>query len=79
MKDFTCVHSNGKYIVYFTTVNSAGNWGGGMMTFNSWPEMATAPQYQLAVGGTFAYAVLFRPEEYLGSNIPVGCPVSDLD
>ena len=26
-----------------------------------------------------AYAVLFRPEEYLGSNIPVGCPVSDLD
>jgi len=27
----------------------------------------------------FAYAVLFRPEEYLGSIIPVGCPVYDLD
>src|SRR4051812_29801654 len=26
-----------------------------------------------------AYAVLFRPEEYLGSSIPVGCPVYDLD
>src|SRR4051812_29046387 len=31
MKDFTCVHYNGKYIVYFTTVSSAGSWGGGMM------------------------------------------------
>jgi hypothetical protein len=47
MKDFTCVHYNGKYIVYFTTVNSAGSWGGGMMTFNSWSEMATATQYQM--------------------------------
>ena len=47
MKDFTCVHYNGKYIVYFTTVNSAGSWGGGMMTFKSWSEMATAKQYQM--------------------------------
>ena len=33
MKDFTCVNYNGKYIVYFTTVDSAGIWAGGMMTF----------------------------------------------
>src|SRR3954462_12959691 len=47
MKDFTCVHSNGKYIVYFTTVHSRGAWGGGMMTFTNWSDMATATQYQM--------------------------------
>src|ERR1043166_226914 len=26
-----------------------------------------------------AYAVLFRTEEYLGANLPVECPVYDLD
>src|ERR1035438_8569879 len=52
MKDFTCVHSNGKYIVYFTTVDNKGNYGGGMMTFTNWSDMATAPQHQLSFGGT---------------------------
>jgi hypothetical protein len=62
MKDFTCVHYNGKYIVYFTTVNSAGSWGGGMMTFNSWSEMATAQQYQMPIGTVAPTLFYFAPK-----------------
>ena len=62
MKDFTCVHYNGKYIVYFTTVDSSGNWGGGMMTFNSWPEMATAQQYQMPIGTVAPTLFYFAPK-----------------
>ena len=51
LKDFTCVQYNGKYIVYFSTVNNVGNYGGGMMTFTNWSDMATATQYQLPLGG----------------------------
>jgi hypothetical protein len=62
MKDFTCVHYNGKYIVYFTTVNSAGSWGGGMMTFNNWSEMATAQQYQMPIGTVAPTLFYFAPK-----------------
>src|SRR3954466_1557367 len=62
MKDFTCVHYNGKYIVYFTTVDSVGSWGGGMMTFNSWPEMATAKQYQMSQGSVSPTLFYFAPK-----------------
>ena len=62
MKDFTCVHYNGKYIVYFTTVDSSGNWGGGMMTFNSWSEMATAQQYQMPIGTVAPTLFYFAPK-----------------
>src|SRR5947209_14685117 len=48
MKHFSCVNYNGKYIVYFTTVNSAGTWGGGMMNYNSWSDMATGAGYQMS-------------------------------
>jgi hypothetical protein len=63
MKDFTCVHDNGKYIVYFSTVNSAGIWGGGMMTFNSWPEMAAAKQYQMPVDTVAPTLFYFVPKK----------------
>ena len=62
MKDFTCVHYNGKYVVYFTTVNSTGSWGGGMMTFSSWPEMATAKQYQMSQGTVAPTLFYFAPK-----------------
>ena len=62
MKDFTCVNYNGKYIVYFTTVDSAGIWAGGMMTFNNWSEMATAQQYQLPVGTIAPTLFYFAPK-----------------
>ncbi len=62
MKDFTCVHSNGKYIVYFTTVDSSGSWGGGMMTFTNWSDMATAPQYQMPIGTVAPTLFYFAPK-----------------
>jgi alpha-L-arabinofuranosidase len=62
MKDFTCVHYNGKYIVYFTTVDSAGSWGGGMMTFNTWSDMATAQQYQMPIGTVAPTLFYFAPK-----------------
>jgi alpha-L-arabinofuranosidase len=62
MKDFTCVNYNGKYIVYFTTADSAGIWGGGMMTFNSWSEMATAQQYQMSIGTVAPTLFYFAPK-----------------
>ena len=81
MKDFTCVHYNGKYIVYFTTVNSAGSWAGGMMTFNTWSDMATAQQYQMPIGTVAPTLFYFAPKniwvltyqwgaEYLTSTDP---------
>jgi len=62
MKDFTCVQSNGKYIVYFTTADSAGNWGGGMMTFTNWSDMATAPQHQMTIGTVAPTLFYFAPK-----------------
>jgi fibronectin type 3 domain-containing protein len=62
MKDFTCVNYNGKYIVYFTTADSAGIWGGGMMTFTNWSDMATAPQHQMPVGTVAPTLFYFAPK-----------------
>jgi hypothetical protein len=62
MKDFTCVNYNGKFIVYFTTVNSAGTWGGGMMTFTNWSDMATAQQYQMPIGTVAPTLFYFAPK-----------------
>jgi hypothetical protein len=62
MKDFTCVHYNGQFIVYFTTVDSSGNWGGGMMTFTNWSDMATAPQHQMPVGTVAPTLFYFAPK-----------------
>src|SRR4051794_17247622 len=73
MKDFTCVHYNGKYIVYFTTINSAGSWGGGMMTFNSWSEMATATQYQMP-RDTVAPTCSISPRRISGFSHTSGVP-----
>jgi hypothetical protein len=55
LKDFSDVVYNNQHIVYFTTVNSSGNWGGGMMTFPDWSQMGTATQY--ALGGGFDWGV----------------------
>jgi len=62
LKDFSCVQYNGEYIVYFTTVNNAGSYGGGMMTFANWSDMATAKQYQLPVGGCSPTLFYFAPK-----------------
>jgi hypothetical protein len=61
LKDFTCVHANGKYIVYFTA-GAASQWNGGMMTFNSWPEMATATQYKMPIDTVAPTLFYFAPK-----------------
>jgi hypothetical protein len=48
MKDVTHVFHNGEHILYYTTFQS--NWGSGMMTFNDWPEAASAPQTATSFG-----------------------------
>jgi aryl-phospho-beta-D-glucosidase BglC (GH1 family) len=60
LKDFSCVQYNGEYIVYFTTVNNVGSYGGGMMTFTNWSDMATAKQYPS--GGCSPTLFYFAPK-----------------
>ncbi len=82
LKDFSCVVYNDEYIVYMSTVNSSGSYGGGMMTFTNWSQMATATQYPLPLRRRCADADLFHPEEHLGSHVrvgPVDFQLPDLD
>ena len=62
LKDFSCVNYNGEFIVYFSTVNSSGGYGGGMMTFTNWSQMATATQYALPTGGVAPTLIYFAPK-----------------
>ncbi len=82
LKDFSCVVYNNQYIVYMSRVNNAGNYGGAMMTFTDWSQMATATQYSMPVGGVAPTLDLFHPEEDLGSHVrvgPVAFQLPDLD
>jgi len=49
LKDFTHVFFNNKHIVYMTT-HDQSNWGSAMMTFDDWPNAATATQTQTSFG-----------------------------
>lgn len=49
LKDFTHVLYNGKHVVYMTTHDQA-NWGSAMMTFNDWPDAASAVQTKTSFG-----------------------------
>lgn len=62
LKDFSCVKYNGTYIVDMSTVNSSGNYGGGMMTFTNWSQMATATQYAMPVGTVAPELMYFAPK-----------------
>jgi hypothetical protein len=62
LKDFTNVVYNNQHIVYFTTVGSSGNWGGGMVTFSDWPEMAAATQHAVPLGSVAPTLVYFTPK-----------------
>ncbi len=62
LKDFSCVNYNGKFIVYMSTVNSSGSYGGAMMTFTNWSQMATATQYPLPTGGVAPTLIYFAPK-----------------
>jgi hypothetical protein len=62
LKDFSCVRYNGQFIVYMSTVNSSGNYGGGMMTFTNWYQMATATQYAVPVATVAPTLIYFAPK-----------------
>jgi hypothetical protein len=62
LKDFSCVNYNGQFIVYMSTVNSSGNYGGGMMTFTNWYQMATATQYAMPVATVAPTLIYFAPK-----------------
>jgi hypothetical protein len=63
LKDFTCVVSSNQYIVYMSRVDSRGNYGGAMMTFTNWSQMATATQYSIPAGGVAPTLFYFTPKK----------------
>jgi hypothetical protein len=54
---------NNLYIVYMSRVNNAGSYGGAMMTFTNWSQMATATQYSIPVGGVAPTLIYFTPKK----------------
>jgi hypothetical protein len=62
LKDFSCVNYNGEFIVYMSTVNSSGNYGGAMMTFTNWSQMATATQYAMPLATVAPTLIYFAPK-----------------
>jgi autotransporter-associated beta strand protein len=62
LKDFTCVNYNGEFIVYMSRVDSSGNYGGAMMTFTNWSQMATATQYDMPVATVAPTLIYFAPK-----------------
>ncbi len=63
IKDFTCVVCSNQYIVYMSRVDSRGNYGGAMMTFTNWSQMATATQYSIPTGGVAPTLLYFTPKK----------------
>ena len=63
IKDFTCVVSSNQYIVYMSRVDTRGNYGGAMMTFTNWSQMATATQYPIPTGGVAPTLFYFTPKK----------------
>ncbi len=62
LKDFSSVVYNNQHIVYMSTVDGAGAYGGAMMTFTDWPQMATATQTPLPYGGIAPTLIYFKPK-----------------
>jgi hypothetical protein len=62
LKDFSSVVYNNQHIVYMSTVDNSGAYGGAMMTFTDWPLMATATQSPLPYGGVAPALIYFRPK-----------------
>jgi len=62
LKDFSSVVYNGQHVVYMSTVDGSGAYGGAMMTFTDWPQMATATQSPLPYGGVAPTLIYFKPK-----------------
>jgi hypothetical protein len=62
LKDFSSVVYNNQHIVYMSTVDNSGSYGGAMMTFTDWSQMATATQSPLPYGGVAPTLMYFTPK-----------------
>lgn len=62
LKDFSSVVFNNQHIVYMSTVNHTDGYGGAMMTFGDWSDMATATQNPIP-GGTAPTLIYFSPKK----------------
>ena len=62
LKNFSDVVFNNQHIVYMSTVDGTGSYGGAVMTFADWSQMATATQYPLPYGGVAPTLIYFTPK-----------------
>lgn len=62
IKDYSDVVYNNLHIVYMSTVDESGDYGGGMMTFADWPGAATATQNAMSVATVAPTLFYFTPK-----------------
>src|SRR5579872_24489 len=62
LKDFSDIVYNNQHMVYMSTVDTQGSYGGAMMTFADWPQMTAATQYALPYGGVAPTLIYFTPK-----------------
>jgi hypothetical protein len=62
IKDFSDVVFNNQHVVYMSTVNGAGTYGGGMMAFDDWTDASTATQSAISVATVAPTLFYFAPK-----------------
>jgi len=62
IKDFSDVVYDNQHIVYMSTVDTSGSYGGGTMTFADWPQADAATQNALSVGAVAPTLFYFTPK-----------------
>lgn len=62
IKDFSDVVFNNQHVVYMSTTDTSGSYGGGMMAFADWPQAAAATQNALPVAAVAPTLFYFTPK-----------------
>jgi hypothetical protein len=63
IKDFSDVVFNNQHIVYMSTTNTGGTYGGAMMTFADWPQAGAATQNTMSVATVAPTLFYFTPKK----------------